>query len=104
MTRHFSYRNITWAYAVVQDCQFYLFTFEGNFKLHMYFMVRKIKGEINIAHKQNLKGRQQLNICPLILLLIYLADHCHVMEAGSAVECILTNNFTIKVIYYYYYI
>ncbi len=51
MTRHFNHRNITWAYAVVQDCQFYLFTFEGNFELHMDFMVQKIKREIDIAHK-----------------------------------------------------
>ena len=53
ITRHFSHRNITWVYAKVGDCTFHLKVSGKKIRLDIDFIVRKIKGKLESAHKQN---------------------------------------------------
>ena len=98
MARFYSHRNITWVHAKVKDISFSKLDIDSEkFTLNADFLVRRIKANIDINEKQHMNGLQELPICPNIYMLIYLANHRQVMVAGDIVDCILQNNFTVKV-------
>ncbi|KAL9654698.1 hypothetical protein ABK040_006760 [Willaertia magna] len=86
-------KDITWSKNIIQDDngvdKWFIITTD-------LWIVKDKRLTFITTRNQRVHGRFNLSKCANIALLIYLADHRQVFEAGSSVNVIKTNNFNLR--------